>query len=365
MPPSRSDENLFESSTMSFGEHLEELRTCLFKSLVGLVIGFGIGLCFGPYVVDFIQTPLQNALANYYEGQSADRIGATLAEQQDADEPSSENAEPGGGGWEDPQKVEDFIKENHFLAEEVFVDVDTVLGQLKKRYPEKFGDVELPPSSDPKSELSEKDLMPIMLWHRTADDPRVKVKSLNVHEAFTIYVKASLLVGVLLASPYIFYQIWTFVAAGLYPHEKKYVHIFLPFSMGLFFLGAAMAFFFVFEPVLNFLFSINKALGIDIDPRISEWLSFVLVLPVGFGVSFQLPLVMLFLERIGIFDIHAYLSKFRIAILVIFIIAMFLTPADPTSMFLMAVPLTILYFGGILLCKLMPRSKSPFDEDRD
>jgi sec-independent protein translocase protein TatC len=123
------------------------------------------------------------------------------------------------------------------------------------------------------------------------------------------------------------------------------------------------AFFFVFEPVLNFLFSFNRALGIDIEPRISEWLSFVLVLPLGFGISFQLPLVMLFLERIGIFGVQAYVAKWRAAILVIFILSMFLTPADPYSMFLMAVPLLILYFGGILLCKFMPRRRSPFDEE--
>ncbi len=113
---------------------------------------------------------------------------------------------------------------------------------------------------------------------------------------------------------------------------------------------------------MTFLFSFNKSLGIDPDPRISEWLGFVLILPLGFGVSFQLPLVMLFLERIGIFDVHAYLSRWRIAILVIFVLSMFLTPADPTSMLLMAAPLTVLYFGGVLLCKYMPRRKSPYDE---
>ena len=356
MPRSRSDENLFETSTMSFGEHLEELRTCLFKSLIGLVLGFVIGLFAGPYVVDFIQTPLQKALAAYYEDQSADRVAEMIEQQQESGGSMTE------GAWQDPEQIKKFIGEHHFLAQEVFVEPESLMRGMKERYPDRFKDVTLPPT-DAESVISEENLMPILLWHRTEDDPRVKAKSFNATEAFGIYIKASLLVGVLLASPYIFYQIWMFVAAGLYPHEKKYVHIFLPFSLGLFFLGAAMAFFFVFEPVLKFLFGINKALGIDIDPRISEWLSFVLVLPLGFGASFQLPLVMLFLERVGIFDIHTYLSKFRVAILVIFVIAMFLTPADPTSMFLMALPLTILYFGGILLCKLMPRSESPFDAE--
>jgi sec-independent protein translocase protein TatC len=191
----------------------------------------------------------------------------------------------------------------------------------------------------------------------------VRTTTLNAHEAFSIYVKASLLVGVLLSSPWIFYQIWSFVAAGLYPHEKYYVHVFLPFSLGLFLLGAALAFFFVFEPVLDFLLGFNAWLAIDPDPRISEWLSFVLILPIGFGIAFQLPLVMLFLERIGIFDVDAYVSRWRIAILVIFVLSMFLTPADPYSMLLMAIPLTFLYFGGVLLCRLMPKKRSPYSED--
>ena len=126
-------------------------------------------------------------------------------------------------------------------------------------------------------------------------------------EGFTVYVKASLLVGVLLASPWIFYQIWNFVAAGLYPHERRYVHIYLPFSIGLFLFGAALAFFVVFEPVLDFLLSFNRSMGIGPEPRINEWLSFVLILPVGFGIGFQLPLVMLFLERIGVFTVKSYL----------------------------------------------------------
>ena len=121
----------------------------------------------------------------------------------------------------------------------------------------------------------------------------------------------------------------------------------------------------MFKPVLKFLFYFNDMLNIDPNPRITEWLSFVLILPLGFGIAFQLPLVMLFLERIGVFTIQAYLSRWRIAILVIFVLAMFLTPADPQSMLLMAVPLTALYFGGVLLCYLMPRRRSPYEDTED
>jgi sec-independent protein translocase protein TatC len=114
--------------------------------------------------------------------------------------------------------------------------------------------------------------------------------------------------------------------------------------------------------VLDFLFSFNRMMDIDPDPRISKWLSFVLFLPLGFGVAFQLPLVMLFINRIGVISVQTYLEKWRIAILTIFVLSMLLTPADPISMLLMALPLTVLYFGGIGLCRWMPRGRNPFSE---
>ena len=127
-------------------------------------------------------------------------------------------------------------------------------------------------------------------------------------EAFMVYMKASLLVGAVLSSPWVFYQLWMFVAAGLYLRERHYVHVFLPFSLGLFIGGVVLAFFAVFPVVLKFLFQFNAWLGIGITPRISEWLSFVLLMPLAFGISFQLPLVMLFLERIGVFTVQSYVG---------------------------------------------------------
>jgi sec-independent protein translocase protein TatC len=139
------------------------------------------------------------------------------------------------------------------------------------------------------------------------------------------------------------------------------VNYFLPFSLLLFLAGASLAFFFVFKPVLAFFFSFNRSLGIDPDPRISEWLSFVLMMPLGFGLAFQLPLVMLFLARIGIFDVEVYLAKWKIAVLGMAVASMVLSPGgDPYSMLMMLVPLIILYFGGVALCKWLPSKRNPY-----
>ncbi|MFM8890857.1 MAG: twin-arginine translocase subunit TatC, partial [Planctomycetia bacterium] len=195
------------------------------------------------------------------------------------------------------------------------------------------------------------DLVPVLLWQPLTRDPRVSITTLSAQEAFGSDVKAALRSGVVLASPWIFYQLWTFVAAGLYHHEKRLVWLFLPISLGLFFAGVGLAFFFVFDFVLDYLLEFNEWLGLDPDPRISEWLGFVLVLPIGFGLGFQLPLVMLFLERIGVFDAATYASQWRIAVIVIFVVSAILTPADPYSLLFLAVPLCLLYFGGLAICR--------------
>ena len=342
MPENREDD-LFRESTMTFGQHLGELRGCLIRSFLGLGIAFIIGLIVGKYVVQFIQVPLSRALNTYYQNESTERLQEAM--------PSA------------TRQVKDRVEKEGLLFDEVYVDPADVFQQLKNAYPKQFKDARLPSLESKSGERDHPGLVRLFLWHESEDDARVQIKSLNAQEAFAVYVKASLLVGVLLASPWIFYQIWYFVAAGLYPTERHYVHTYLPFSLGLFLTGAALAFFVVFEPVLNFLFSFNRNLGIDPDPRISEWLGFVLWLPVGFGIGFQLPLVMLFLERIGVFSVQSYLKQWRIAVLVIFVLAAFLCPPDPYSMLLMAFPLTFLYFGGVLLCKYLPRRRNPFGED--
>ena len=202
-------------------------------------------------------------------------------------------------------------------------------------------------------------LVPLEVWEPNTFEPQ----SLAATDGFFIWLKAGIVTGICLSFPWIFYCIWDFVAAGLYPNEKRYVHYFMPISTLLFMSGILLAYFFVFEPVLSFLFSFNEQLGIAPEMRINDWLSFVLFLPLGFGVAFQLPLIMLFMNRINLFSIDAYLSKWRIAVMCIFVLAMLLTPADPISMLLLAIPLTLLYFLGIVMCRYMPGyNPNPFGD---
>jgi sec-independent protein translocase protein TatC len=346
----RTDDDLFKDSTMTFGEHLEELRSSLFKAAVSLFVGFLVGMYCADWVVKRIQDPLVAALENYYQNQAAAELSVELAER-------AERGEKLPAGLTDEAAIKELLVKEGLLFEEALIAPHDVLREIQRKDPQLLPGVEIP-AADSAVQLSREHMVPIMIWRKAEDDQRLRVKGLNAQEAFVIWLKAAFVTGIVLASPIMFYFIWEFVAAGLYPNEKHYVHIFLPFSILLFLAGASLAFFFVFEPVLNFFFSFNRSLAIDPDPRISEWMSFVLMMPLAFGVSFQLPLIMLFLERIGIFDVEAYLSKWRIAILVIAIGSMVLSPGgDPTSMMLMMVPLVFLYFGGIALCRYMPRGQ--------
>jgi len=319
---------------MTFGEHLEELRGCLLRAAAGLLVGVLIGFAVGRPVVHLIEQPLKRALGDYYTTQALANF--------DAWQPRT------AGGAALPYSRAEVVDavERHGLSFE-----------LRELHVDRLGRPPAPTDTafDPGS------LAPVLLWQPLARDSRVTITTLSAQEAFGIYVKAALLVGIVLASPWIFYQLWTFVAAGLYPHEKKWVWTFLPLSIVLFLAGVSLAFFFVFDFVLAYLLEFNAWLGLDPDPRISEWLSFVLILPLGFGIGFQLPLVMLFLERIGIFDAEAYASQWRIAVLVIVIVSALLTPADPYSMLFLAAPLCLLYFGGLMLCRWFSsdREKKP------
>jgi sec-independent protein translocase protein TatC len=179
------------------------------------------------------------------------------------------------------------------------------------------------------------------------DDPI----TLNVQEAFMTYLKVSFIAGLIFASPWVLYQLWLFVAAGLYPHERKYVYTYLPMSIILFLGGATFCFYAVFPTVLDFLLGFNERLKITAQIRISEWINFAVMMPLLFGVSFQLPLVMLFLQKISIFDVADFRQKRRMAILAIAFLSMMLTPTpDPLSMMMMMFPLLALYELGIGLC---------------
>lgn len=471
-------EDLFEDTRMSFGEHLEELRSVLVRAILGLVVGFAIAMIFASQIITYLQRPLEEAIRDFMRTQAEKEIMArndgfvppelrprldndrliprtlkvepkelidvmqeyfpdlepALAQSEFDFAPSQLELEKVAGfarllveppeddevaqllggllsdeqrlsleeiaGTEDATRVqrvevlqilnklgEDPEIYRNEIFEPIMAGVDnrsmwpgwvsrilasfetkktTALEQIRDRADEtkdieqiqRLNRILISDSLPQWLAPAQIELTEIEVWEST----KITTQALKVEESFMVWLKAALISGVVISSPWIFYQLWCFVAAGLYPHERRYIHLYLPISLFLFLSGILLAYFGVFKPVLMFLFAFNASMGIDPQPRIGEWLTFVMILPLGFGVAFQLPLVMLFLNRIGLFELSSYIDKWRMAVLVIFVASMVLTPADPISMLLLAAPLTVLYFGGILLCKWMPRSRNPFQE---
>lgn len=346
MPQQSRD--LFDDTTMTFGEHLEALRFHLWKAIIGLVLGVIVMLAFGTHVVAVVRKPIDDALRRHSKGE-------TVVDDVEGFDPVGSFKQIFGFGEEEEEEQPETDEPTDAI--EVKFDTKELARLLEAVQPDAGIDAERVESR----ELSLTLRAPEFVGFKKTQDRVSRPVTLNVQEAFMTYMKVSFVAGLVLSSPWVFWQIWLFVAAGLYPHERKYVYVYLPISLGFFLLGGAFCFYLVFPFVLDFLLQWNEWLGVSPQIRLSEWISFALMLPVMFGISFQLPLVMMFLERIDLFDQQAYRERRRLAILVIAFLSMMLTPADPTSMLLMMFPLIFLYELGIIMCGFSIGGSAPVE----
>ena len=177
------------------------------------------------------------------------------------------------------------------------------------------------------------------------DDP--KLMSLDPAEGFLSILKLCFLVGFVVASPVVLWQLWGFVAAGLYDHERRVVRIFFPISLGLFSLGVVLAYMVLIPVMLRFLIGWNRDMDVATEFRIQTYISTCLTMVFGMAVLFLLPLVMLFLQASNIVQPKTFLKHWRIAILLSFVVAMLLTDPSPVTQILFALPVVGLYFLGI------------------
>lgn len=184
----------------------------------------------------------------------------------------------------------------------------------------------------------------------------------SLPEAFLTYLKISLVSAIILSSPMVFYQLWMFVTPGLYETEKRYVFPFVLFST-LFFVGGALFGYFVVFP-LGFKFFMGFASDyVRPLPSLREYLSFSLKLLMAFGIVFELPVLVLFLSKLGIVSAKMLRSYQKYAILLIFLAAAILTPPDVVSQIMMAVPLLVLYEVSIWVAKIFGKKKGELLEE--
>jgi sec-independent protein translocase protein TatC len=312
-------------TTMSLGDHLEELRGRLVLAITGLLIGTGISLSFGTRIIDFIERPYSrvfkvkeaNAQPNEKDG-TIKFIENLLNDtrQKLADDPNTPKV-----GQETEEFVYKFCTEALIAlsSDPNFTSISPSTGQMS---------------------------------------PSRRLQILRPADGIISYIKIALMSGLILSSPWVFYQIWMFVAAGLYAHEKKYVHTAVPFSATLFVTGALFFVLVVAPLTLKFLVKFNEGI---LDARsnftFADYISFITMLMLIFGVAFQTPIAIFFLNRTGLVSIKALRKSRKFVLLGIFIVAAMVTPPDVISQITLGIPLYFLFEFGILLSVFSQRRR--------
>jgi len=179
-----------------------------------------------------------------------------------------------------------------------------------------------------------------------------KLIATGVITPFMVPLKLTLFVSFLIALPYVLYQVWAFIAPGLYLHEKRLAAPIIASSVAMFGLGMAYCYFVVFGLVFRFIASFAPS-SVNVAPDIDAYFSFVLGLFLAFGLTFEVPIVVVLLARFGIADVERLKSARPYVIVGAFIVAAIFTPPDVISQLLLAVPLCLLYEIGIQVARLV------------
>jgi sec-independent protein translocase protein TatC len=183
----------------------------------------------------------------------------------------------------------------------------------------------------------------------------------NVISPFLVPLKITLMAAFLVALPVVLYQAWAFVAPGLYMHEKKLVLPLVISSTILFLVGVAFCYFFVFGQVFKFIQGFAPK-SITAAPDIESYLSFVLTMFIAFGITFEIPIVVIVLVRMGIVSVEKLRDARPYVIVGAFIVAAVVTPPDVLSQFMLAVPMCLLYEAGVFLARFVGTRTKPESE---
>ena len=187
--------------------------------------------------------------------------------------------------------------------------------------------------------------------------------AVEIQETFFTAMKVAFFAGFIISLPVIFWQLWLFLAPGLYDHEKKLVVPFVFFATLMFLLGASFAYYIVVPIGFDFLIAFGNSV-VSVLPSIGKYVGFFTKLLIGFGIAFELPVITFFLAKIGLVNDQMLKDFFRYAVVLIFIVAAVLTPPDVISQALMAAPLLILYGVSIYIAKVFnPAQKEEEEEE--
>jgi sec-independent protein translocase protein TatC len=191
--------------------------------------------------------------------------------------------------------------------------------------------------------------------------PGTKLIATSVVAPFMTPFKLALLAAIFFAMPVILYQVWAFIAPGLYRHERRFALPLFISSVILFYCGTAFAYFLVFPVIFQF-FVMTTPEGVEMLADMTQYMDFAVLLFFAFGLAFEIPVATVLLVRTGLVKIETLTKNRGYVLLGIFIIAAFLTPPDAVSQTMMALPMYALFEGGIIMTRLLVRARPPDPE---
>jgi sec-independent protein translocase protein TatC len=333
-------------SQMSFLEHLDELRRRLVRSVLFVFAAFLLCFWVSDHIYNFLARPVRVALAEAQRRQLP--VGGLTGGEATLPLSSLREGDAGRYVFADATKLgQSVIPPGASVLARVARDSEGRLGLFTDE-PLYAGNTVIPKGVrlpfDPQTPA---DALPGI-------DDRLVVHT--AVEPFSLHVKVSLYAAVCLSVPFLLWQIWAFVAPGLYPHERSYALPFVLLSSIAFVAGAAFAYRVIFPPAIEYLLGVGENFRLFLNA--TNYFDFIILIMLGMGLVFQMPAVTYVLSRIGLVSAGLLIRAWRVALIVILVAAALLSPtADVPNMMLFAAPMVVLYALSIFVAWIFGRKR--------
>jgi sec-independent protein translocase protein TatC len=332
---------------MGFLEHLDELRTRLIRSIVFVVLAATLAWFVSDPIYSFLARPINRALA---EAQQARKVTIAGLNGQLSIVPLS--------SLHQNDKVRYIFPELTKLGPASIPPGASVMARADKDSQGNLGLFTDEPLMSG-NEVIPKDvnlLIDLNKGYEKLPDPNEKLIVTTALEPFALYVKVSLYAAIGVSVPFLLWQIWGFVAPGLYPHERKYVTPFVLLSSTFFLFGAATAYYLIFPPAAKYLLGVGQDFRLFL--KADDYFDFIILLMLGMGLVFQMPAITYVLARMGIVTAGWMLKVWRVAVIVILVAAAVLSPTnDIPNMLLFAAPMLVLYVISVIVAAICGRQR--------
>lgn len=350
--PEQEEEESTDESSMSFLDHLDELRSRLIRCAIFIGVAFLVCWAFSDKIYNFLEIPVKAAMVEAQRELAMPISPDTMELDAIADGTEVTFCFPNEG-----KVAKAFIPAGTCGLFKVQRGEDGV-PDLVTSLPWVINNVTVikPGFTVPRELLSPKAAL-------LNPDTRLVVPT--VQGAFNLYIKVSFYAAIFFAVPFLLIQTWGFVAPGLYPHEKKYAGPFVVMSSTCFIAGCAFAYFIAFPRAANFLLGV--AAGGNLRPLVAadEYFDLILTIMLGLGLVFEMPAITFFLARIGLVTPRLLMRFWRLAVVVIMIAAALLSPTtDVPNLLVFAAPMLILYFVSVGIAWLCYRKRREEEEEK-